>query len=242
MKIMSFNIKNDTRIINDSKTRLNYFIKLLIQEQPDIICLQELNYKIKNKLEKYLKKNKMNYNFYGESRYRNNKKIDEYNSILVKSNINILKTITYSLSNFPNKPITKFNGDIYPRIITYIELDNYNIYNTHLEHKNHNNKLLQLDCISNLINNNKPIILVGDFNLESKYLDTFCKYNNLIDTTKNIDYTYNYNNVKKQLDHILINKHIKYCDIKKYNNEFNNVLISDHCPISIEIKEKDCMI
>ena len=236
MKIMSFNIKNDTRFFNNSNIRLKGFIDIIINEKPDIICLQELNYNIKNRLEKILIKNNMNYNFYGDSRFRNNKRLDEYNSILVKSKINVLKTITYSLSNTPLEPLTRFDGDNYPRIITFIELDNYNIYNTHLEHKNHNNKLLQLNCISKIVNNNKPIIITGDFNLDTKYLNDFCKKNNLINTTNDIDYTYNYNNIKKHLDHILVDKNIKYKNIKKYDIHYKRIFISDHYPISIEIE------
>lgn len=235
MKIMSFNIKNDTRIFNNSNIRLNGFINILINEQPDIICLQELNYKIKSRLEKILKKNNIKYNFYGNSRFRNNKRLDEYNSILVKSNINVIKSMTYSLSTTPLEPLTRFDGDNYPRIITFIELDKYNIYNTHLEHKNYNNKLLQLDCISKIINNNKPNIIIGDFNLDVKYLKDFCNYNNLINTTSVIDYTYNFNNIKRHLDHILVDKNIKYKNAKKHDIQYKNILISDHYPISIEI-------
>ena len=235
MKIMSFNIKNNIKLFNDSNIRLTGFVNLLIKEQPDIICLQELNFKIKNKLIKLLKKNNIHYNIYGESRLRNNKRIDEYNSILVKSDINVLKTITYSLSNTPNKPLTRFIGDNYPRIITYIELDNYNIYNTHLEHKNHYNKILQLDCINKIINNNKPIIITGDFNLETNYLKEFCKNNSLTNTTKNIDYTYFTTSIKKHIDHILVSNNIKYKNIKKYDYKYKNKYISDHLPISIEI-------
>lgn len=236
MKVMTFNLRNDGFFISNWKKRLYGFIELIKKEKPDIIGTQEMTYKAKTLLEKLFLENKLNYNFYGESRKRNNTMYDEYNTIIVNKKIKVNKTFTYSLSNTPYIPKTKFKKDPFPRIITFVETNDFYIYNTHLTHRIKNNKLLQLDCISNLLRKDKPIIITGDFNLGIKNIKNFCKKNNLINTTTNIDKTFSTKIELYHLDHILVSNNITYDKSVKHDFKYKNSYISDHYPISVNIK------
>ncbi len=238
MKIMTFNLKDDGLFIfSNWKKRLKGFVNLIINEKPDIIGTQEMTYKAKKALEKLLLKNNLEYNFYGESRNRNNFIFDEYNSILISKKLKVLSSKTYSLSKTPLIPKTKFKNDTFPRIITYAETKDFYIYNTHLSNKVNENKILQLECITNLLRKNKPIIITGDFNLGVTKLKKFCEKNNLIDTTKTIGKTFTTKKEIYHLDHILITKNIKYENPIKHDFKYKNTYLSDHYPISVEIKK-----
>ena len=238
MKIMTFNLKDDGLLIfSNWKKRLKGFVNLIIKEKPDIIGTQEMTPKAKKLLEKLLNENNLNYNFYGESRKRNNRLFDEYNCILVNKKIKVLSSTTYSLSETPLIPKTKFVNDKFPRILTFIETKNFYFYNTHLTNKVDKNKILQLKCITNLLKKDKPIIITGDFNLGINRLRNFCQKNELIDTTKNIGKTFTTKKEIYHLDHILIDKNIKFENPIKHDYKYKNTYISDHYPVTVEIKK-----
>lgn len=238
MKIMTFNLKDDGLLIfSNWKKRLKGFVNLIIKEKPDIIGTQEMTPKAKKLLEKLLNENNLNYNFYGESRKRNNRLFDEYNCILVNKKIKVLSSTTYSLSETPLIPKTKFVNDKFPRILTFIETKDFYFYNTHLTNKVDKNKILQLKCITNLLKKDKPIIITGDFNLGINRLRNFCQKNELIDTTKNIGKTFTTKKEIYHLDHILIDKNIKFENPIKHDYKYKNTYISDHYPVTVEIKK-----
>ena len=128
MKIMTFNMKNSGIFIGHWKQRTKGFVELIKKEKPDIIGTQEMTYKVKKYLKNLLIENKLFYTFVGESRSRTNGIYDEYNCILINEKINILNAHTYSLSNTPLIPKTKFKGDPFPRIITLIETEKFYFY------------------------------------------------------------------------------------------------------------------
>ncbi len=240
MKIMTFNMRNDGILpFSKWKTRLKGFVKLIEKEKPDIIGTQEMTYKTKKSLQSLLIENNLFYTFYGESRKRTNTVYDEYNCLLVKEGIKVNRTFTYSLSNTPLVPVTKFTHDHFPRIITQIETDEYNIYNTHLTPKLLNNKLLQLKCITKIIEKDKPFIIMGDFNLGMTKIKPFMEENKLIDATEKIGKTFSTKKELFHLDHILISDNLKFKNTIKHNFKYEGIYISDHYPISSEIERKN---
>ncbi|MGN0973673.1 MAG: endonuclease/exonuclease/phosphatase family protein [Bacilli bacterium] len=241
MKILSINLRNDGISLfkkSNWKERLISTVELIKEEQPDIIGTQEMTHKAKKQLTYLLKLNNLTYNFYGHSRLRKNSIYDEYNCILVKTNIKVMNSKTYSLSNTPEIPKTKFKYDFFPRIVNYIETEDFYCYNTHLTNKPQKNKLLQLECITKLIKENtknKPILITGDFNTGYRNLKDFCKDNNLIDITKDIGKTYSTIKEIYHLDHILITKDLNYDQVTKYTNRYKGIYPSDHYPIGANI-------
>ncbi|MGN0973674.1 MAG: endonuclease/exonuclease/phosphatase family protein [Bacilli bacterium] len=247
MKVMSINLKNGGITPPSSnkywKKRLNAVLNLLEEEQPDIIGTQEMVIKVKDELNNLFSYYNLPYKIYGKSRSRNGSIADEYNAIIVKENIKVLDTDTYALSNTPLIPKSKFPLDVFPRITTSIETINFDYYNTHLDNLFKINRELQLTCMTNLFaqyhDQNKPLIITGDFNMGYNYLlDQFCKENNLEDITKNIGKTFRENKQLPQLDHILVSKDIEVEEIYKYTNSYNGIYPSDHYPIGAKIKIK----
>ena len=238
MKIMTFNMKNDgINPFGHWKQRVIGFKELIKKEKPDIIGTQEMNIKAKILLDNLLKENNLYYTFYGDSRKRDNSLYDEYNCILVKDSIKVIDFSTYSLSNTPHIPKSKFKDDVFPRIITHIETDKYHIYNTHLSAKILKNKLLQLECITSLLKWNKPVILLGDFNLGMKRLSPFMRKNGLTDATEEVGNTFSTKKDLFHLDHILIDNRLKYDNSVKILFKYNGRYLSDHFPIITEIEK-----
>ena len=236
MKIMTFNMKDDgIFIFSHWKVRLDGFVQLIKKTNPDIIGTQEMTHKAKRRLLTLLDKYHLKYSFYGESRKRHRGWFDEFNTILVKDEIKVLGYATYSLSNTPDVPLSRFPGDKFPRIICFVELDNCYIYNTHLTNKVDDNKFMQLDCISKLIKKDKPIIITGDFNMGITRLKTFCHNNRLIDVTKGVGKTFVTKKYQYHLDHILVSKGIMFHDVLKYTDNYKNRRLSDHYPVSAVI-------
>ena len=66
---------------------------------------------------------------------------------------------------------------------------------------------------------------------------SFCENNDLIDTTKNIGKTFTTKKQIYHLDHILVNKKIKYENPTKHNFKYKKIYISDHFPVSVDIKK-----
>ena len=71
MKIVTFNLQND--LIKETIDKKELLINFIKVENPDIICFQELNFKLK----KYIEENIQNYIIVGTSRYQTNNYIDE---------------------------------------------------------------------------------------------------------------------------------------------------------------------
>jgi len=231
MKVMSFNVQNEIKKVKNEK--INKIIELIKKEDPDIIGLQELTYKLKKKLEKELK----DYHFFGRSRYCINTFFDEYNSILVKRTIEVFEVNTYSLGKRPDKVRSKNILSVFPRICTSIlcllKNKKIKIMNTHIDPFHKKSKKYQLSVISNILkNNNFPIIIMGDFNMHSdnEYLEKFVKSLNLVDVLRNEGKTFKESKSDKAIDHILIGKEFKYSNVRIIESD-----ISDHYPVTCEI-------
>lgn len=250
MKIMSFNIKNDT-IFTIGKKRwpfryaaINDIIK---QEDPDIIGMQEVT----NKMLADLDLN--NYAYVGSSRNRFFDLANEKNIILYKkSDFKILNSKTIWLSSSPEKLGSRTLGSIYPRICTYISLQDknyqiYNIYNTHLDHLFGFVRHAQINHLQDFINNDQkiPFVIMGDFNttIRSKYIQqliTELKLNNCYQFCDQILSTHIglFSSINKHplpIDYIFTSKELTINNTVILNNKINNKYASDHSPIICNI-------
>lgn len=247
MKIMTFNIKNDTILTPKQNTwehRYLYINMIIHQYNPDIIGLQEVTNKMLMDLD--LK----NYIFVGKTRNRFFEIANERNIILFKKDIfTLLDNQTYWLSSTPNKLGSRTLGSIYPRICTFASLKDkdgkiYKIYNTHLDHLLPIVRKHQVDYLEKLIENNNQTIIMGDFNttIKAKYLkkmvlnldleDCYKKVDNLISSHFNILSKIHKNDYP--IDYIFISKDIKIKNTTIINNINNERFVSDHYPIICE--------
>ena len=248
LSIINFNIQN--KVINrnyDGGVNAKAFADFINKENPDIICVQELTDKYQNKLMSLIP----HYNSTGENRF-NKKSIwyshfGEKNAII--TNLEIIKTKTYSLSKNINKIGKRSLLSIFPRIATVTTLTKekrkFTVINTHLDHLTNTSRKKQLIYLKQIIelNNNYHIILTGDFNLnkDNKLFQEFVKYMQkhnckLIHINENTFkppvnlFKLSYN--CKTPDHIFIPNDFNIESIKIVDNN-----LSDHKLIKVKIKE-----
>lgn len=245
LKIINFNLQNKVKIKNyDGGNIPKQLATYINHEKPDIICVQELTDNYQNKLKTLIP----NYHFTGENRF-NKKSIwhahfGEKTAII--TNQTIINTKTYSLSKNINKIGKRNFLSILPRIatVTTINKNNQNltIINTHIDHLNNIAKKNQLKYLKKIIKkeNKYPIILTGDFNLNTEnpifqnfvsFMETQnCKLVPIKDHTLKQPHSKKKNKLTTP-DHIFIPKNYKESEINIQNNN-----LSDHKLIKLEIK------
>ncbi len=223
LKLMTYNIKNNYK--EKTFKRIDKIIKIIKEENPDIIGLQEVNFKVKN----YLKDNLKEYQIFGKSRYQNNKIYDEYNIVLIKKNITVLKTETYKL--YPKHKHAFFS--LFPRIATQVLIKYQNkeihIFNTHLDVLFNYTRKKELEILNEKIKKEENIIIMGDFNMtpQNKIFQKLTSY------YKNINIVTQTNIHRKHpIDYILISNNITYENTKIINSK---EMPSDHFPITVII-------
>jgi len=241
MKVMSFNIKH--KIFEDIfglwKKRYRLVVDFIREEDPDILGVQELTRKSK----KYLIKKLPDYQIVGKKRH-SIIFTNEYNCLIIKNKYKILSYNTFSLSDKINVLGRKTKRDNFPRIcvVAHIVANNKRIMivNTHMDNSDYRNKKRLLNIYNNIVNTQKLedeyVVLTGDYNMTRNN-------NNLEDFAKN------YNDVLKDsnkstfvdvpellaIDHIFLDKRIKYHNEKIHSDSNDKGYMSDHYPISCEI-------
>lgn len=238
LTIMSFNIQN--RYILDSlskcfNSRMNRILKIIENESPDIIGLQEVTQKAKKVIEERFTQ----YNFIGRSRYNNDSMLDEYNLIMVNKKYKIITSGTYSLGSNVDKLSSKGFFDVFPRICSYVKLEYkgkiITIFNTHLDHLLNYNRYKQLKQINTIIKRQgaKANIVMGDFNLsrESELLKKFMNedYKNASDELEQPTLR------NRFIDHILFTEDFTLKNIHSGNKQEKEKYPSDHLPVIAKI-------
>lgn len=229
MKISTFNIRNDFR--NYKKEKSNIIYNYLANNNIDILGLQEVFSKCNRDFKKLIKGK---YNMLGKYRFilpllhfTSNEKTP------IITSHEILENTTYRL---PYKPARL------KRVMTHVVIKYNNkdisIYNTHLEARIKSVKKNQLDFILDILKNDeRPKILMGDFNLGVN--DTmFNDFNksleelnmNRVDISER---TFKEEKENYSIDHIFIDNSFKI--IKK--EVIKTLDISDHYPVMVEIGE-----
>ena len=230
MKISTFNIQNDSKTYKRKKVDElhNYIYKNKI----DVLGLQEVFPKLSKDI-----KNDLQYDYKMEGKFRFFsriilRRINEKNPILTKHEVIYSKT--YHLPSFPS--LTK-------RILTHVVIKykdkEISVYNTHLEVYIPSVKIRQLNKIYEIIkNDNRPKILMGDFNLKTNN-DIF---NEFVTKLEDIDIkripldekTYKPSKYKREIDHIFISKEFRL----KNKEVVKDLVISDHYPVLINVELK----
>lgn len=229
MKISTFNIRNDFRHYKKEKARIIY--NYLEENNIDILGLQEVFNRCNKDILKLIK-NK--YKMVGKYRFilpllhiTSNEKTP------IVTNYEILKSTTYRL---PYKPAKL------KRVMTHIVIK-YNdkeisIYNTHLEARIKSVKEKELNYILDILKNDeRPKILMGDFNLginDSTFNDFVKSLEKLnMNRIKINERTFKEEKENYSIDHIFVDNGFKV--IKK--EVVKTLNISDHYPVMVEIGE-----
>ena len=226
MRLSTFNIKNDFNYYNKNKAL--EISKYLKDNNIDVLGLQEVFYKCDRDLKKLLD----GYNMVGKYRFlfklfhpTDNEKTP------IITNRNIIESTTYRLPYYPSN---------LKRVMSHIVVlegdKEISIYNTHIESRIPKVKEKQLDKIFEIISkDNRPKILMGDFNLK----DSDIIFKNFINKLKELglieveinERTFKTEKDNMAIDHVFIDSSfkIKTCEVVK------TLAISDHYPVMIEV-------
>lgn len=243
MKVMSFNIKH---LISEDlfglwRKRYEKAKDYIKKENVDIVGFQELTRKGK----KYFKKNFEDYQIIGKRRH-SIIFTNEYNCLLIKKTIKIISHNTFSLSDKINVLGRKSKSDKFPRIcvVAHVLINDkkYMIVNTHMDNSDYKNKKRLLKIYDNILNSQKKedefVILTGDFNMTRKN-DNLVEFANDYNDPLKYDKTPTFIGAteKMTIDYIFLDKRLKYENPKVHSDANENGFISDHYPISCEVKE-----
>jgi len=250
INIMTYNIRLDTEAdgINMWDNRKEGVLSLIKEESVDILGIQE---GLPSQIE-YLSKELDGYSMIGEGRDgRNN---GEYSAIYYRNKkMNLIETETFWLSETPEMPSIGWDAAI-NRIVTLgifkIKKSKKEliVYNTHFDHIGKIAREKSVGVILNHIKENdfqnRPLIVMGDFNLSPEDLPIELLSKELNDSfklfpVKNPVGTFNgFDLDSKLLDRIdyIFTKNIKITNYKHLNKKLSSGLWpSDHLPILISM-------
>jgi endonuclease/exonuclease/phosphatase family metal-dependent hydrolase len=254
LNLMTYNIRLDVASDGENTwvNRKEVLVSQIKFYSPDIFGVQEA---MPNQVS-FINEKLTNYSFVGEGRDGGN--TGEYSALYFNSNkLTLLKSETFWLSETPNI-VSKGWDAAYPRVCTYglfIDIRSGNqfwVFNTHLDHMGDIAKKKGLELIlkkmETLNTGNLPVILMGDFNLESNsdaiaFLKT--KMNDSYETSIEIPFGpegtfngFNYFETKNsRIDYIFVSNS-EEIKVKKYavlNNSFQQKFPSDHFPVFVEL-------
>ena len=248
INIMTYNIRLDTEAdgINIWENRKEGVLSLIKEESVDILGIQE---GLPSQIE-YLSKELDGYSMIGEGRDgRNN---GEYSAIYYRNKkMNLIETETFWLSETPEMPSIGWDAAI-NRIVTLgifkIKKSKKEliVYNTHFDHIGKIAREKSVGVILKHIKENdfqnRPLIVMGDFNLSPEDLPIELLSKELNDSfklfpVKNPVGTFNgFDLDSKLLDRIdyIFTKNIKITNYKHLNKKLPSGLWpSDHLPILI---------
>ena len=250
INIMTYNIRLDTEAdgINMWDNRKEGVLSLIKEESVDILGIQE---GLPSQIE-YLSKELDGYSMIGEGRDGGNN--GEYSAIYYRNKkMSLIQTETFWLSETPEIPSIGWDAAI-KRITTVglFKMIDSNmellVYNTHFDHIGKIAREKSVGVILNHIKENdfqnRPLIVMGDFNLSPEDLPIELLSKELNDSfklfpVKNPVGTFNgFDLDSKLLDRIdyIFTKNIKITNYKHLNKKLSSGLWpSDHLPILISM-------
>lgn len=245
MKLVTFNIRCDFG--QDGKNnfcnRKPLILKKLKEENPDIICFQE----VLPHVAVWLRENLSDYYVIGCGRSTTLE--DEQVTIAYrKEKFNLMKMDTYWLSETPFVPGSRYeNQSECPRVCTEVVLEDmenrkvFRLINTHLDYLGAEARRLGLVQILEKVEKETffphiPIILTGDFNVEpdGKELKVMQEYPGYVNVTEGIGITYHgYGGQEPPecIDYIYCRGAVKAAGVEKWTDEQDGVYLSDHYPV-----------
>jgi len=249
--VMTYNIR--CKISNDKgdnrwEIRASQMAKQIQQNQPTIICLQEVKSQQLEFFKKFL-------NGYGVSyAFRDESELSECTPVFCSTKYyELVDEETFWLSDTPEKMSNTWNLN-YNRVCTLVTLKDkrtdkqFVVASTHLDfNAEKNTKCVKL--ISDKIKQKAlPSLVMGDFNsqptsspiIEAKKTFFDCGLDFDDETTRTINYfdeEKEKNNIK--IDYIFRTKtEFNVISYKVDTNKYNNIYVSDHYPIFAEVKIK----
>ena len=253
LSVLTYNIRydNPSDNLNSWTQRKNFLISQLNYNRPDIFGTQE---GLRHQLED-IKKGLTDYKYFGIGRDDGDQKGEHTAIFYNTSRVKLLKESTFWLSKSPDRPSKSWDAAL-KRICTYgvFEMKNSDkkllVFNTHFDHvgkkARRKSALLILKKIADINKGNLPVILMGDFNLESTSIgiQSILKYykDAHLNADKNAfgpEGTYNGfrfdQPVTKRIDFIFVSKKIKVLKSAILSDSKDYRYPSDHLPVYTEL-------
>ena len=247
IRVVSFNL----RCTGLGKTSVEYREPLMIAQLEecgaDSMGFQEAN------LEwlLYLKEDLGDYDYIGVPRTDGDVLGEASPIFYLKDKYDAVESGTFWLSKTPDKIGSRNWGSAYPRVCTWVLLENketgerYVHFNTHLDHISEKARAEQVKVLLNKINeyiDKYPVVLTGDFNdeigsemyNEAVSVLTDCRTAAPVTSDK---FTYhNYGSAHDLIDFIFVNSKVTPLVYHVIDNKINDAYLSDHFGLYVDLK------
>jgi endonuclease/exonuclease/phosphatase family metal-dependent hydrolase len=259
IKVMTLNVRMDTPYdsINAWPNRAEMVCDFLKDEKPDLLGMQEVLLHQYEALDSALE----DYMSIGVGR-NDGAKSGEMNPIFFrKERFDLVRTITFWLSETPEIPGSQAWGANLPRIVTWAELVDRNnsehlfFFNTHFAHDSDSARVMSSKMLLNKVDtiaSGFPFIITGDFNM----LPTSKGYEILTGPAESVpllqdsyeisekrpygpEYTFNsFSDMggSGRIDYIFVKEGMKVLDHRTTIKKERGVYISDHWPVEAIVR------
>jgi len=259
IKVMTLNVRMDTPYdsINAWPNRAEMVCDFLKDEKPDLLGMQEVLLHQYEALDSALE----DYMSIGVGR-NDGAKSGEMNPIFFrKERFDLVRTITFWLSETPDIPGSQAWGANLPRIVTWAELVDRNnsehlfFFNTHFAHDSDSARVMSSKMLLNKVDtiaSGFPFIITGDFNM----LPTSNGYAILTGPAESVpllqdsygisekrpygpEYTFNsFSDMggSGRIDYIFVKEGMKVLDHRTTIKKERGVYISDHWPVEAIVR------
>jgi endonuclease/exonuclease/phosphatase family metal-dependent hydrolase len=258
IKVMSFNIRYDNPkdSINAWANRTSQVCNFIKNEKPDLLGMQEVLWSQYAVLDSVLK----DYTSAGVGR-DDGARGGEMNPVFFrKDKFDLVRTITFWLSDSPETPGSLGWGASLPRIVTWMELVNKNshdhffYFNTHFAHDSDSARVMSSKILLKeveKISEGFPFVITGDFNMlpTSKGYSILTgpdesvpalRDSYLISEKKPSGPSFTFNGFsdrpgKGRIDYIFVKNGMKVLDHRTFSKKERGTYISDHWPVEAEV-------
>jgi endonuclease/exonuclease/phosphatase family metal-dependent hydrolase len=254
IKVMTLNIRYDNPedSINAWPRRATQVCNFIKSERPDILGLQEVLWHQYQILDSAL----ANYSSVGVGRNDGSREGEMNPVFFRKEKFDMVRNITFWLSDSPDVAGSKGWGSSLPRIVTWMELVNkdshkhFFFFNTHFAHDSDSARLMSSHILLNEVNKiaeGYPFIISGDFNmpptstgysiltgpdesvplLKDSYVITEKRPSGPVSTFNGFS-----NKLKSaRIDYIFVRNGLRVLDYKTIVKKEHGIFISDHWPV-----------
>ncbi len=254
IKVMTLNVRYDNPedSIYSWPKRASQVCDFILNEKPDILSMQEVLWHQYQVLESIL----MDYSSVGAG-CSDGAREGEMNPVFFrKEKFDMVRNITFWLSDYPEVAGSRGWGASLPRIVTWMELVNKNshkhffFFNTHFAHDSDSSRLMSSNILLKEVNkiaDGFPFIISGDFNMPP----TSTGYSILTGPDESVPllkdsyvitekkpsgpvYTFNGFSDKAKtarVDYIFVRNGMRVLEYKTVIKKEHGVFISDHWPV-----------
>jgi endonuclease/exonuclease/phosphatase family metal-dependent hydrolase len=258
VKVMTLNIRYDNSgdSINAWPNRASLVCNFILNEKPDILGMQEVLWSQYELLDSVL----TDYTSVGVGR-DDGRKAGEMNPVFFrKEKFDMVRTITFWLSETSEIPGSLGWGASLPRIVTWMELvdkethEHLFYFNTHFAHDSDSARIMSSKILLSAVRNiagEFPFVITGDFNM----LPNSTGYSILTGPAESVPlirdsytisakrplgprYTYNGFSDKQgagRIDYIFVKNGMKVLDHSTVVKKVKGIYISDHWPVKATI-------